>query len=97
MDDDLYLVPEVAMACAKRLAREQGNELPFTKERIQQSLQETGLLQSSERQKYTVRKTLNGVRRYVLHFSAETVLGIAPRSNAVPLKTLAQIDEDTPF
>jgi hypothetical protein len=96
-DDDLYLEPEVATSCAKRLAREQGNELPFTKERIQQSLKEAGLLQSSEHQRNTVRRTLDGRRRYLLHLSAETVLGIDPLSNVVPLKPLAPIDEDIPF
>ena len=95
--DDLYLEAETAMACAKVLAREQGNELPFTDRRIQKSLQEAGLLKSSEPERNTVRKTLHGRRRYVLHMSAETVLGIDPRSNAVPPKLVRQIDEDTPF
>jgi hypothetical protein len=95
--DDLYLEAETAMACAKGLAREQGNELPFSDRRIQKSLQEAGLLKSSEPERNTLRKTLHGRRRYVLHMSAETALGIDPRSNAVPPKLVRQIDEDTPF
>ena len=87
----------MATACAKRLAREQGNELPFTKERIQQSLKEAGLLRSSEPQRNMVRRSLDGRRQYVLHLSAKTVLGIEPLSNVVPLKPLAPIDEDIPF
>jgi len=96
-DDDLYLEPEAAMACAKRLAREQGTELPFSDRRIQKALQEAGLLKSSEPQRNTVRKMLHERRRYVLHLSAETVLGIDPRSNASPPNRGGQIDEDTPF
>ena len=85
------------MACAKRLAREQGNELLFSNRRIQKSLQEAGLLKSSEPQRNTVRKMLHGRRQYVLHLSAETVLGIDPQSNAVRPNTESQIDEDIPF
>ena len=96
-DDDLYLEAEAAMACAKRLAREQGNELPFTDRRIQKSLQEAGLLKSSEPERNTLRKTLDGRRRYVLHMSADSVLGIDPRSNAVRPDAESQIDEDVPF
>jgi hypothetical protein len=96
-DDDLYLEPETAMACAKRLAREQGTELPFSDRRIQKALQEAGLLKSSEPQRNTVRKMLHERRRYVLHLSAQTVLGIDPRSNASPPNPGGQIDEDTPF
>jgi hypothetical protein len=85
------------MACAKRLAREQGNELPFTDRRIHKSLQEAGLLKSSEPQRNTVRKRLHGRRQYVLHLSAETVLGIDPRLDTVPPNLVGQIDEDIPF
>jgi len=95
--DNLYLEAEAAMACAKTFAREQGNELPFTDRRIQKSLQEAGLLESSEPERNTVRKTLDGRRRYVLHMSAESVLGIDPRSNAVRPNPESQIDEDIPF
>jgi hypothetical protein len=95
--DELYLEAEAAMACAKHLAREQGNELPFTDRRIQKSLQEAGLLKSSEPERNTVRKTLDGRRRYVLHMSAESGLGIDPRSNAVRPDAESQIDEDIPF
>ena len=72
---------------AGHLAREQGNELPFTDRRIQKSLQEAGLLKSSESERNTVRKTLDGRRRYVLHMSSERVLGIDLVSNAPPLKS----------
>ena len=95
--DDLYLEAEAAMACAKTFAREQGNELPFTDRRIQKSLQEAGLLKTSEVDRNTARKTLDGRRRYVLHLSAESVLGIAPPSNEVPQKPVTQVDEDIPF
>jgi hypothetical protein len=95
--DDLYLEPEEAMACAKHLAREQGTELSLTDRRIQKALQEAGLLKSSEPERNTIRKTLHGRRRNVLHLSAETVLGIDPRSNATPPKPVELNDEDLPF
>jgi hypothetical protein len=95
--DDLYLEPETAMACAKRLSREQGNELPFSDRRIQKALQEAGLLKSSEPERNTIRKTLHVGRKYVLHLSAETVLGIEPPPNATPPKPVELNDEDLPF
>jgi hypothetical protein len=95
--DDLYLEAEAAMACAKTFAREQGNELPFTDKRIHKSLQEAGQLKTSEVDRNTVRKTLDGRRRYVLHLSAKTVLGIEPPSNEVPQKPVTQVDEDISF
>ena len=79
------------MACVKHLAREQGNELAFTGKRIQKSLQEAGLLKSSESERNTVRKTLDGRRRYVLHMSSERVLGIDSSTQA------QRIEEDVPF
>jgi len=96
-DDDLYLEPETAMACAKRLAREQGAELPFGDRRIQKALQEAGLLKSAGANRNTVRKTLHVGRKYVLHLSAETVLGIEPPPNATPPKPVELNDEDLPF
>lgn len=96
-DDDLYLEPEAAMACAKRLARDQGTELPFSDRRIQKALQEAGFLKSSEPHRNTVRKMLHGRRRYVLHLSAEAVLGIDLVSNAAPPSPVEPIDEDLPF
>ncbi len=59
--------------------------------------QEAGLLKTSDVDRNTVRKTLDGRRRYVLHLSAKTVLGIDPPSNEVSQKLVSQVDEDTPF
>ena len=96
-DDDLYLEAEAATASAKRLAQEQGNELGFSDRRIHKALDEAGLLKSSEPGRHTVRKRLDRRRRYVLHMSAKTVLGIDPPSNEVSQKPVRQVDEDTPF
>ena len=95
--DELYLEAEAALACAKKLAHEQENELSFTDRRIQKSLQEAGLLKSSESDRNTVRKTLDGRRRYVLHMSSERVLGIDLVSNAHPPSPVEPINEDLPF
>jgi hypothetical protein len=95
--DDLYLEPETAMACAKRLAREQGNELPFSDRRIHKALHEAGLLKSTEPDRNTVRKQTHVGRKYLLHLSAETVFGFSPSSNASPPNPVELNDEDLPF
>ena len=96
-EDDLYLEAEVATASAKRLAHEQGNELGFSDRRIHKALDEAGLLKSSEPGRHTVRKRLDRRRRYVLHMSAKTVLGIeAPPIVAPPIPP-PQFDEEMPF
>jgi hypothetical protein len=66
---DLYLEPEASYAAAQDLARHQGNELPVSARTLRKRLKERGLLAStdSEREVLTVRRTLEGKRREVLH------------------------------
>lgn len=68
--DDLFLEPEVAFAEAQRLAADQGETLPVAQRTLQKRLREKGLLKTTEaaRRTNTVRRSLEGVRREVLHF-----------------------------
>jgi hypothetical protein len=70
--DNLYLEPEASYAEAQRLAREQGESLTVSSDTLRRRLSEKGLLVSCDksRQKLTIRKTLGGTRRNVLHLSA---------------------------
>jgi hypothetical protein len=69
---DLYLEPDAAYAAAQELAREQGDSFPVTAQTLRKRLREKGYLASvdAQRQKLTVRRTLQGSRRDVLHLSS---------------------------
>jgi hypothetical protein len=69
--ENLYLEPEAAYAEAQRLAVEQGESLPVTQQTLRRRLKEKALLASSDdrRHKLTIRKTLQGARREVLHLT----------------------------
>jgi hypothetical protein len=79
--DDLYLEPEASYAEAQRLAAEQGESLTVGTQTLRRRLAEKGLLvtRDAKRQKLTMRKTLDGVRRDVLH--------LHPASLSSPYKT----------
>jgi hypothetical protein len=70
---DLYLEPEAAYAEAQEMARHQGDSLPISPRTLRKRLQERGLLLStdSDREVLTVRRTLQGKRRNVLHLMAD--------------------------
>jgi hypothetical protein len=78
-DQDLYLEPEASFAAAQELAKEQGESLPITPHTLRRRLKEKGFLLSRDerRKKLTVRKTLPGTRREVLHLA----LSATPPSN----------------
>jgi len=69
--ESLYLEPDAAYAQAQRLAVEQGESLAVTSQTLRRRLKEKGLLASVEdrRHKLTIRKTLQGTRREVLHLT----------------------------
>ncbi|HEY7154771.1 MAG TPA: DUF927 domain-containing protein [Gemmataceae bacterium] len=73
--DDLYLEPEASFAEAQELARHQGDSLPVSSRTLWRRLHERSLLASCDdrRQRYTVRRTLGGVRRYVIHLRANSI------------------------
>jgi hypothetical protein len=66
---DLYLEPEAAHAEAQRLASEQGESLPVSARTLRRRLHEGGWLASTDvgRMVLTVRRTLEGKRRDVIH------------------------------
>jgi hypothetical protein len=67
--ENVYLEPEAAYAEACELARQQGGSVPITPNALRRRLKEKGLLVTGDtaRGKLTVRKTLQGNRREVLH------------------------------
>src|SRR5262249_29260068 len=73
---DVYLEPEAAYAQAQRLASEQGESLAINPLTLRKRLNESGLLASTDtaRGVLTVRRTLEGRRREVIHLLAALFL-----------------------
>lgn len=71
VEGDLYLEPDSSFAAAQQLARAQGEAFTVTPTTLRKRLKEKGLLASTDevRGKLTVRRTLQGVRREVLHIA----------------------------
>jgi len=80
--DDLYLLPGPAYSMAVAEASKQNGSLAVNEQTLWKRLHEAGLLRSTEerRRRHTVRKTLGGSRRPVLHVAAGSVLGSAARA-----------------
>jgi hypothetical protein len=73
--EDLYLMPEAAHAEAQHLAVEQGESLLIGVRTLAKRLKEKGYLASldTQRNRLTVRKTLEGANRVVLHLRARSL------------------------
>ncbi|MGH2690291.1 MAG: hypothetical protein ACRDKW_16015, partial [Actinomycetota bacterium] len=73
--EHVYLEPDAAYAVVQRLGQEVGDRLPLTPQTLRRRLKEAGALASSEtkRRMLTVRRTLEGQRREVLHLHKETL------------------------
>jgi hypothetical protein len=73
--DDLLLDPETAFAAAQKLARDQGTSIPVKQRTLWKRLAEQGLLASREstRSTNTVRRTIEGMRRDLLHLPASAL------------------------
>jgi hypothetical protein len=75
---EVYLQADAAYAVVQRLARDGGDQLPLTLATLKKRLRERGLLASTEKhvsagravERCEVRRTLQGKRRWVLHFNA---------------------------
>jgi hypothetical protein len=67
--DDLLLDPETAFAAAQKLARDQGTSNPIKQRTLWKRLAEQGLLASRDQARgtNTVRRTIEGMRRELLH------------------------------
>jgi hypothetical protein len=90
---DLYLAPEAAYAEAQELARHQGDALPVSPRTLWKRCRERGLLASWDprRQRYSVRRTLEGVKdRQVIHLP-HTVLYCAEPSELSAMPESGQI------
>ena len=80
--DDIYLEPTAAYRLVQVAASAAGESLPVSEQTLKKRLHEKGLLASidAKRQTLTVRRTLGGASRSVLHFSRATVLPEAPEA-----------------
>ena len=67
--DQVYLDPDAAYAAVQRLGDEVGDRLNLTPQTLRKRLKEQGVLASSDgpRRMLTIRRTLDGTRREVLH------------------------------
>ena len=79
-DEDLYLEPGAAYLCVQTAGRDMGEALAVSEQTLKKRLREKGLLASTDekRETLTVRRTLAGSKRDVLHFSRRTVLSEEP-------------------
>ena len=70
---DLYLEPEAAFAIVQKLGGEGGEPLAVSNRTLHKRLHERGMLVATDetRQRLTVRKTLQGKNRNVLHLRAD--------------------------
>jgi hypothetical protein len=74
--DDVYLEPDAAYAAVQRLGQDIGDRVGLTPQTLRKRLNERGLLASTGcglRPTLTVRRTLEGQRRDVLHLAAATL------------------------
>jgi hypothetical protein len=78
--DDIYLEPTAAYRLVQAAASTAGESLPVSEQTLKKRIHEKGLLASVDatRQMLTIRRTLEGVSRSVLHFLRATVLPEAP-------------------
>jgi len=76
---DLYLDRDAALAEVQRLGQITGDGLAITGQVLTKRLHERGLLASTDqaRETLTVRRTLEGQQRRVLHFAAATIVPAA--------------------
>jgi hypothetical protein len=75
-DDDLYLEPTAAFRAAQLVARDSGEVYAISEHTLRKRLHEKGLLASVDeaRQTLTVRRSICGSAKSVLHFHRSTIL-----------------------
>ncbi len=90
--EDLYLEPEASYAAAQRMARDMGDAISVSPQTLRRRLRDRGILRSVEpnRQELTVRLTLEGMRRRVLHLHVED-LGFSPEQRPDPPKRIEEV------
>ena len=67
---ELLLEPEVAYACAQKLARSQGDDLAMSKTTLYKRLHERGLVTTSDKGRNSTKRSVGGGRRRVVCVSA---------------------------
>jgi len=68
--EEIYLEPEIAFAMVQKLGRDQGRPLAVTPKTLWKRLAEKHLLSSSDKNQNTIRKTIKGRRRRVIHLAS---------------------------
>jgi hypothetical protein len=83
---DLFLDPDASFAAAQSMGRDTGDPLAVQPKTLHRRLAQAGLLRSIDKARYrlTVRRTLGGARRYVLHLSASVLEGAAQLAHPEP-------------
>jgi hypothetical protein len=78
--EDIYLEPMAAHQCAQNAARNTGEDLAVSPATLRRRLREKGLLASvdEKRQTITIRRTICGSSKDVVHFLRSTLLPGAP-------------------
>ena len=73
--NDLYLEPESAYAVVQQMAKDSGTPITIGSQTLRKRLHEAGMLKSIDeaRETLTVRRTLRGAVRNVLHLNADAV------------------------
>jgi hypothetical protein len=101
----IYLQADSAYAVVQRLARDGGDQLPITLATLKRRLRARGLLASTEKhvsagrevERCEVRRTLQGQRRWVLHFSTHSLTSIPsesePSEPSEPRQEYSYLDE----
>lgn len=82
IDDAVYLDPDASYAAAQSMGRDVGDPLAVQPRTLHRRLLQAGLLVSVEdaRHRVTVRRTLEGIRRTVLHLSVSAFRGVTQTS-----------------
>jgi hypothetical protein len=81
---DLLLDPESVFAAVNRLATDQGEAFSISPSTLYKRLDERGMLVSKDAERRTVRWTVQGVRRRVLHLRAPYVAESGPSGPSGP-------------
>jgi len=93
--EGILLDPDASYAVAQRLAGDQGESVVVSPKTLHKRMHERGLLASVDdiRHRLTVRKTVLGERRYVLHLHIGVFKAEEPAQSAQPAQSL----ETSPF
>ncbi|HIB42411.1 MAG TPA: DUF927 domain-containing protein, partial [Nitrospina sp.] len=72
-NENLFLDPNSSFATVQKMAKDQGTSIPISQQTLWKRLDEKGLLASkdSSRNRNTIRKTIMGKRRQVLHIKPD--------------------------